>query len=164
MINFKSYIREIPDFPKMGINFKDIQPLIADEEAFFDAIDKMGQLIDMEKVDCFVGIESRGFIFAAALAAINHKGFKMIRKAGKLPDTESALFSVEYDLEYGTDRIEMERGWGNIVLVDDVYATGGTMKAAEQLADFAGYQVIDSLCLLDIGITKKHKTKCLISY
>ena len=163
-MDLKSYIKEVPDFPKEGINFKDIQPLLADEEAFFDALYKMGQLIDVNKVDYFVGIESRGFIFASALAVMNLKGFKMIRKAGKLPDTESALFSVEYDLEYGTDRIEMESGWGNIVLVDDVYATGGTMKAAEQLADFAGYQVIDSLCLLDIGITKEHKTKCLISY
>ena len=163
-MDFKSYIKEVPDFPKEGINFKDIQPLLQDSAAFYDAIYAMGELIDMDKVDYFVGIESRGFIFAAALASINLKGFKMIRKAGKLPDTESALFSVEYDLEYGTDRIEMERGWGNVILVDDVYATGGTMKAAEQLADFAGYQVIDSLCLLDIGITKEHKTKCLISY
>ena len=163
-MDFKSYIKEITDFPKIGINFKDIQPLLQDSEVFYDAIYDMGQLIDMEKVDYFVGIESRGFIFAAALASINLKGFKMIRKAGKLPDRGAALCRREYDLEYGTDIIEMESGWGNIVLVDDVYATGGTMRAAEELADFAGYQVIDSLCLLDIGITKEHKTKCLISY
>jgi len=70
-MDLKSYIKEVPDFPKEGINFKDIQPLLQDSEAFYDAIDKMGELIDMEKVDYFVGIESRGFIFAAALASIN---------------------------------------------------------------------------------------------
>lgn len=163
-MNFKSFIKDIPNFPKEGILFRDIQPLLQDSEAFYDAIYDMGQLIDMEKVDYFVGIESRGFILASALASINLKGFKMIRKAGKLPDTESSLFRVEYDLEYGSDAIEMQGGWGNVVIVDDVYATGGTMKAAEHLASFAGYQVIDSICLLDIGIVKKHTTKCLISY
>ena len=163
-MDLKSYIKEVPDFPKIGINFKDIQPLLQDSAAFYDTINAMGELIDMDKVDYFVGIESRGFIFAAALAVINLKGFKMIRKAGKLPDRGAALCRTEYNLEYGSDIIEMESGTGNIVLVDDVYATGGTMKAAEQLADFAGYQVIDSLCLLDIGIIKEHKTKCLISY
>lgn len=163
-MDLTNYIKEIPDFPKIGINFKDIQPLLQDSEAFYDAIYAMGELIDMEKVDYFVGIESRGFIFAAALASINLKGFKMIRKAGKLPDRETALCRTEYDLEYGSDIIEMETGTGNIVLVDDVYATGGTMKAAEELAALAGYQVIDSLCLLDIGIVKDHKIKCVISY
>jgi adenine phosphoribosyltransferase len=124
----------------------------------------MGELIDMEKVEYFVGIESRGFIFASALASINLKGFKMIRKAGKLPDIESVLHGVEYDLEYGSTAIEMEPGWGNVVIVDDILATGGTIKAAEQLATNAGYQVVDSLCLMDIGLTKNHTTKCLISY
>jgi adenine phosphoribosyltransferase len=160
----KDFIKDIPNYPKQGILFRDIQPLLQDSVAFYDAIYAMGELIDMEKVDYFVGIESRGFIFAAALAAINLKGFKMIRKAGKLPDRGASLCRTEYDLEYGSDVIEMESGWGNVVLVDDVYATGGTMKAAEELATFAGYQVIDSICLLDIGIVKDHKIKCLISY
>ena len=163
-MDFKNYIKEVPDFPKEGILYRDIQPLLQDSVAFYDAIYAMGELIDMEKVDYFVGIESRGFIFAAALAAINLKGFKMIRKAGKLPDRGAALCRTEYDLEYGSDVIEMESGWGNVVLVDDVYATGGTMKAAEELADFAGYQILDSICLLDIGIVKEHKTKSLIKY
>lgn len=163
-MDFKSYIRNIPNFPIEGILFRDIQPLLADSEAFYDATYEMGQLIDMEKVDYFVGVESRGFIFAAALASINLKGLKIIRKAGKLPDVEKALHRVEYDLEYGSAAIEMERGWGNVVIVDDVLATGGTIKAAEHLATFAGYQVIDSLCLIDIGLIKNHKVKCLISY
>jgi adenine phosphoribosyltransferase len=163
-MDFKSYIKEVPNFPKEGINFKDIQPLLEDPQAFEDAIQGMTDLIDTNSVDYFVGIESRGFIFATAMAWICNRGFKMIRKAGKLPDTESSLFRVEYDLEYGSDAIEMQGGWGNVIIVDDVYATGGTMKAAEHLATFAGYQVIDSLCLLDIGIIKEHTTKCLISY
>lgn len=160
----KNYIKDVPDFPKEGITFKDIQPLLEDPQAFEDAIQGMTDLIDIDSVEYFVGIESRGFIFATAMAWICNKGFKMIRKAGKLPDTESSLFRVEYDLEYGSDAIEMQSGWGNVVIVDDVYATGGTMKAAEHLATFAGYQVIDSLCLLDIGIVKNHTTKCLLSY
>jgi adenine phosphoribosyltransferase len=158
----KDYIREVPDFPKKGINYKDIQPLLADDNAFFDALYDLGELVDIEKVDYFVGIESRGFIFASALAAMNMKGFKMIRKAGKLPPAN--LVSIEYGLEYGRDTIEIEKGFGNVVIVDDVFATGGTMTAAEMICELAGYQVVDSICLLDIGINKKHTTKCLISY
>lgn len=163
-MDLKSYIKDIPDFPVEGVLFRDIQPLLADSEAFYDAIYEMGELIDMEKVDYFVGVESRGFIFASALASINFKGFKMIRKAGKLPDVEKALHRVEYDLEYGSAAIEMESGWGNVVVVDDVLATGGTIRAAEKLCTNAGYQVVDSLCLLDIGLIKNHDIKCLISY
>ena len=158
----KDYIREVPDFPKKGINYKDIQPLLADDNAFFDALYDLGELVDIEKVDYFVGIESRGFIFASALAAMNMKGFKMIRKAGKLPPAN--LVSIEYGLEYGRDTVEIEKGFGNVVIVDDVFATGGTMTAAEMICELAGYQVVDSICLLDIGINKKHTTKCLISY
>jgi len=158
----KDYIREVPDFPKKGINYKDIQPLLADDNAFFDALYDLGELVDIEKVDYFVGIESRGFIFASALAAMNMKGFKMIRKTGKLPPAN--LVSIEYGLEYGRDTIEIEKGFGNVVIVDDVFATGGTMTAAEMICELAGYQVVDSICLLDIGINKKHTTKCLISY
>lgn len=164
MTNLKTFIKDIPDFPAQGVLFRDIQPLLADSEAFYDAIYEMGELIDMEKVDYFVGVESRGFIFASALASINFKGFKMIRKAGKLPDVEKALHRVEYDLEYGSAAIEMESGWGNVVVVDDVLATGGTIRAAEKLCTNAGYQVVDSLCLLDIGLIKNHDIKCLISY
>ena len=164
MIDFKDYIREVPDFPKIGINFKDIQPLVADEEVFFDALYEMGQLIDVDKVDYFVGIESRGFIFASALAVMNLKGFKMIRKEGKLPDRNHVLHAVEYDLEYGSATIEMKPGTGKVVLVDDIYATGGTMEAAEELCKMSGYEVIGKLCLVDIGIKKGHDVKCLIKF
>ena len=158
----KDYIKEVPDFPKKGINYKDIQPLLADQEAFFDALYEMGQLIDVEKVDYFVGIESRGFIFASALAAMNLRGFKMIRKAGKLPNQKN-LVSFQYDLEYGSDTIEMEKGKGNVIIVDDVYATGGTMQAAKELCVEAGYNVLDTVCLLDIGLVKDHDTKVLLN-
>jgi adenine phosphoribosyltransferase len=164
MVDFKDYIEDVQDFPHEGILFRDIQPLLADSEAFYDAIYAMGELVDMENVDYFVGIESRGFIFAAALASINLKGFKMIRKEGKLPNTNDVLHAVEYDLEYGKDMIEMKPGKGNVVIVDDVYATGGTMFASELLCEMAGYKVIDKICLVDIGIKKGHDVKCLIEY
>lgn len=161
-MNLKSYIREIPDFPKNGILYRDIQPLLEDEFAFSEAILKMGELVKIPQY--WVGIESRGFIFASALSMIYGGGVKLIRKKGKLPDTVEPLHVVEYDLEYGTAAIEMKPGWGDVVLVDDVYATGGTMLASEQLATMSGYQVIDSLCLMDIGLVEHHHTKCLISY
>lgn len=161
-MELKSYIKEVPDFPKKGINYKDIQPLLADEQAFFDALYDMGELVNLEKVDYFVGIESRGFIFASALAAMNMKGFKMVRKAGKLPTGD--LVSMEYGLEYGRDTLEMEKGSGNVVIVDDVFATGGTMKAARLICDLAGYNVVDTISLIDIGLIQNHDTKCLISY
>ncbi len=160
-MDLKSYIKEVPDFPKKGINYKDIQPLLEDDQAFFEALYQMGELVDLTNVDYFVGIESRGFIFASALAAMNMKGFKMIRKKGKLPPGD--LITLEYGLEYGRDIIEMEEGIGNVVIVDDVFATGGTMTAASLVAETAGYQVVDEICLLDIGITKRG-IKCVISY
>lgn len=158
----KDYIREVPDFPKKGINYKDIQPLLANDEAMFDALYGMGELVDLEKVDYFVGIESRGFIFASALALMDLKGLKMIRKAGKLPPID--LVTMEYGLEYGRDTIEIEKGSGNVIIVDDIFATGGTMTAASAICKLAGYEVLDTLCLVDIGINKQHDTKCLISY
>ena len=164
MIDFKDYIEDVQDFPIEGITYRDIQPLLEDEEVFYDSIYELGQFVDMEEVDYFVGIESRGFIFASALASINLKPFKMIRKEGKLPDRNHVLHVVEYDLEYGSATIEMKPGKGKVVLVDDVYATGGTMEAAEELCKMSGYEVIGKLCLVDIGIKKDHDIKCLISY
>ena len=160
-MQFKQFIKEVPDFPKKGILYRDIQPLLEDARAFEDAIQGMLDLIDIDKVDYFAGIESRGFIFGTAMAWIANKGFKMIRKPGKLPGD---VLSIDYNLEYGSNVLEMQPGWGNTIIVDDVLATGGTIKAAEELATNAGYQVIDSLCLLDIGLLKNHDIKCLISY
>ena len=160
-MDLKQYIKDVPNYPIEGIVFKDIQPLLSDARAFEDAIQGMVDLIDIENVEYFAGIESRGFIFGTAMACITNKGFKMIRKPGKLPGEK---LSMDYDLEYGSNTIEMQYGWGNTIIVDDVLATGGTIKAAEILATNAGYQVIDSICLLDIGLLKNHNIKCLISY
>ena len=85
----------------------------------------------------------------------------MIRKPGKLPN-QGNLISLQYDLEYGSDTIEMEKGEGRVIIVDDVYATGGTMRAAKELCIEAGYKVLDTVCLLDIGLVKDHDTKILI--
>jgi adenine phosphoribosyltransferase len=160
-VELKSYIKSIEDFPKKGILYRDIQPLLNDARAFEDAIQGMVDLIDIHNVEYFAGIESRGFIFGTAMAWITNKGFKMIRKPGKLP---GEILSMDYELEYGSGTLEMQYGWGNTIIVDDVLATGGTIKAAEILATNAGYQVIDSICLLDIGLLKNHNIKCLISY
>ena len=163
MIDYKDYIESAYDFPKEGIEYRDIQPLLEDDFAFTRAIRELGELVD-EVPTFWVGIESRGFLFASALAMKFGGGVKMIRKQGKLPDTNHTLRCVSYDLEYGSATIEMKPGVGDVVIVDDVYATGGTMDAAEKLCELSGYDVTDKLCLLDIGIKKDHDVKCLINY
>jgi len=159
-MNLKQYIKDIPDFPKKGILFRDIQPLLADADAFTHACMQMSELD--EYPDYWVGIESRGFIFAAGIAAMRQGGFKMIRKEGKLPGKK--LNKIFYKYEYSEGALEMEPGKGKIVLVDDVYATGGTMESAEEMAICAGYDVIGKICLLDIGIAKPKGVKSLIKY
>ena len=162
-MDLNSFIKEVPDFPKKGIIYKDIQPLLQNARAFEDAINGMVDLlqVDLSKIDYVVGIESRGFIFGTAMAWITNSGFKMIRKPGKLPN-QNNLVSFKYDLEYGSDTIEMERGEGNVIIVDDVFATGGTMEAAKEICVEAGYKVLDTICLLDIGLIKDHDTKILL--
>jgi adenine phosphoribosyltransferase len=159
-MNLKQYIKDIPDFPKKGILFRDIQPLLADADAFTHACMQMSELD--EYPDYWVGIESRGFIFAAGIAAMRQGGFKMIRKEGKLPGKK--INKIFYKYEYSEGALEMEPGKGKIVLVDDVYATGGTMESAEEMAICAGYDVIGKICLLDIGIAKPKGVKSLIKY
>jgi adenine phosphoribosyltransferase len=146
-MDIKKHINEISDFPKPGISFKDISPLLSDSVSFHQVITQMWDLVELP--DYWVGIDSRGFIFAAALSSFNanFSGLKLIRKKGKLPPP---LISEEYELEYGTDTLEMKPGKGSVVIVDDVYATGGTMKAAENLCKKAGYDVIDKLVLIDL--------------
>lgn len=163
MIDYTDYIEDVKDFPKEGILYKDIQPLLEDDFVFPIAIQELGELVGSVPT-YWVGIESRGFLFASALSMKFGGGVKMIRKSGKLPDRNHVLHSVEYDLEYGSATIEMKPGNGDVVIVDDVYATGGTMTAAEGLATMSGYDVIDKICLLDIGIKKDHDVKCLITY
>ena len=162
MSYYKEHIESIQDFPKEGILYRDIQPLLENHTVFMDAVEDMGRLVDYGHVKYWVGIESRGFIFASALSMMYGGGVKLIRKSGKLPNEN--LKRVNYSLEYGIDTIEMKSGSGSVVLVDDIYATGGTMKASEELSKICGYDIIDKLCLLDIGIVEDHDIKCLIKY
>ena len=135
---------------------------LSDIDLFRKSIDMMSKPFLEQNIDVVVGIESRGFIFSTALAWSGNRGNKLIRKAGKLPPKD--LESVSYHTEYSVDTIQMEKGSGRVIIVDDVFATGGTMQAAVDLATKSGYEVIDTLCLIDIGIVKNHNTKCLISY
>ena len=162
---YKEYIGKIENFPIEGITYRDIQPLLANHTVFMEAIKDMGNLLET-KPDYWIALESRGFLFASALSMLFGGGVRLIRKKGKLGNLE--LCSVDYGLEYGKDSFEMahlpEFSSGNVVIVDDVYATGGTMKAAQGLCEKIGYNVTDKICLMDIGIVKDHDVKCLISY
>ncbi len=138
----RSRIRDIPDFPKEGILFKDITPLLADVEAFRTSIQLMAEGLDGRPVDAVIGIESRGFMFGAALADKLGVGFVPVRKPGKLP---AATYRAEYDLEYGSDAVEIHQdaiGTGDrVAIVDDLIATGGTARAAAELVEMCGAEV-----------------------
>jgi len=144
-----SLIRAIPDYPKPGILFQDITPLLADGAAFSTVTDHFAQFA--RPATSIAGIEARGFIFASALANKMKTGFVPIRKAGKLPHT---TFSQSYGLEYGTDVLEIHVDAipfaGEVLLIDDVLATGGTLDAAIQLVNRAGGSVYQILALLEI--------------
>ena len=150
-MNFKSLIRTIPDFPKAGIRFRDITPLLASGIGFNYVVDQLAQRYD-GKVDKFVGIEARGFIFGAALAHQLKAGFVPIRKPGKLPHTS---IGHDYDLEYGSNRIEIHvdglaKG-ERVVIVDDLLATGGTALAALSLAEKSGAQVVECAFVIELS-------------
>jgi len=164
MLRFKDLITEVPNFPIKGVNFKDISPLLADEGAFDECIEGMGEMVELPEY--WVGIDARGFIFASALSIYFGGGVVMCRKAGKLPPT---VFSHSYGTEYSEDTIQIKQGSGTAVIVDDVLATGGTLQAANYLAGTAGYNVIDNLVLIDLLYVPRVKdfnvkVKSLISY
>ena len=144
-MSYKDYITEVPDFPVEGVNFKDISPLLANEEVFDNCIEDMGEMVEIP--DYWIGIDARGFLFASALSIYFGGGIVMCRKAGKLPPT---VFSHSYGTEYSEDTIQIKRGSGTAIIVDDVLATGGTLQAANYLAGTAGYDVIDNLVLIDL--------------
>jgi adenine phosphoribosyltransferase len=138
-MDLKSYIREIPDFPKPGIVFRDLTTLLRQPEALSYTLDALTQKCADLAVDYVVGIESRGFIFGAPIAEKLSVGFIPVRKPGKLP---AAVHAVEYALEYGTDRVEIHQdalhSGSRVLVIDDVIATGGTAKATAELITKAG--------------------------
>lgn len=139
----EAHVRDVPDFPKEGILFKDITPLLAEPKAFTACLDLFAERFAGERLDAVVGIESRGFIFGAALAARMTASFVPARKPGKLP---AETDRVEYALEYGTDALEMHvdalsRG-DRVVIIDDLMATGGTAAAAVSLCERRGATVL----------------------
>ena len=150
-------IREIPDFPAPGIIFKDVTPILKDAEAFASVIEDIASF--SEGFDLVAGIEARGFILAAAVAGYTGKGFVPIRKSGKLP---YKTYSESYGLEYGTDTLEIHQDavlpGERVLLLDDVLATGGTLKAASKLIERCGGTIDSAVVLLEIpGLEGKSK-------
>ena len=151
----KKTIREIPDFPKPGIGFKDITPLFRDERAFRSAMDRLGDRYEGEKIDAVAGIDARGFIIASILAYRLGKGLILVRKAGKLP---AKVESESYTLEYGEAKIEVHKdaaGPGQrILVVDDLLATGGTAAAAGRIFERLGARVEGYGFLVELDFLK----------
>lgn len=150
-MDLKAKIRVIEDFPKPGISFKDITTLLEDAEAFQYAIKQMAEFCRQRSVDMIVGVESRGFILGAPLAYELGLGFALIRKPGKLP---GEILRVEYDLEYGSDALEIHKDaiqpGMNVVLVDDLLATGGTISAAAKLVEQVGANISGFAFLIEL--------------
>jgi len=150
-MDIKDHIREIPDFPKPGILFYDISTLLADADAWQVTMGRLAKEVSRHQPDVLAGIESRGFLVAAPLALKLGMGFIMVRKEGKLPGEK---ISYEYDLEYGTDTVEVQADavepGQRVVLVDDLLATGGTMAAATTLLRKVGADVVGAACILEL--------------
>ena len=140
--DLRAKIREVPDFPKPGILFYDITTLLKDADAFREVIDRMAEMVKDERIDLVVGMESRGFIFAAPLADRLGAGFVPVRKLGKLP---AETLEVEYDLEYGTATLEIHRdairAGQRVLIVDDLLATGGTVLGTIELVSRLGGEI-----------------------
>ena len=152
-------LRDIPDFPKPGILFKDITPVLADGDAFAEAIAAMAEPCRGVALDAVVGVEARGFILGAALARELDAGFVPVRKPGKLP---GHTLSQDYGLEYGRDRLEIHAdalpAGARVIVVDDVLATGGTLKAALVLVERQGAQVVGTAVLVELGFLAARAT------
>jgi adenine phosphoribosyltransferase len=148
----KPLIREIPDFPKKGILFRDITPLLADPSGIALAVELLANPFRGKNIDLVVGAESRGFIFGTAVACCLSAGFVLVRKPGKLPHKK---VSMTYDLEYGTDTLEMHEDSilkdQRVLIVDDLLATGGTMKACCDLVEKIGGNVVGLAVLIELA-------------
>jgi adenine phosphoribosyltransferase len=167
MQDLRQFVVDIPDFPKPGILFRDISPLLRRHfSATIEAVESLFSEDEWRSVDAVAGIESRGFILASALAERRDKGFVPIRKKGKLPPP---VVDIAYDLEYGTGVLEMQAGQGRLLLVDDVLATGGTLTASVALSRLAGYSILGVGVLIDIGIApgfrcNDHEPRVVLQY
>ena len=150
-INLKDHIRHVPDFPKPGILFYDISTLLAHPGAWRETVDQLRDVVQPQKPDLLAGIESRGFLVAAPLALALGCGFVMLRKRGKLP---GATVPYTYDLEYGSDTIEIQKDaiqpGQRVVLLDDLLATGGTLAAAVELLRKVGAQVVGASTIIEL--------------
>ena len=155
MDELKKLIREVPDFPKPGINFYDITTLLKDAEGLESTIDALTELCRGMDIDTVVGVESRGFIFAAPLAYQLGAGFIPVRKPAKLP---AEKVSISYDLEYGQDTLEMHKdavGEGHkVLIVDDLLATGGTARAVVDLVESVGGKVAGLIFVVELDFLK----------
>jgi adenine phosphoribosyltransferase len=148
----KDLVRDVSDFPRAGVTFKDITPLLADAQGLATVTEALADHFGAERIDKVLGVEARGFIIAAPLACRLGAGFVPVRKKGKLP---SVVFSDTYDLEYGTDTLEVHtdavaRG-ERALIVDDVLATGGTAAATRRLVDRLGAETVGFGCVLELG-------------
>jgi adenine phosphoribosyltransferase len=148
----KAYVRDVPDYPKPGIMFKDITPLLGDPDAFRASVDALAEPYAATPVDKVIGIEARGFVFAAPVSYGLHAGFVPVRKPGKLP---FEIESEAYELEYGTDLLEIHRDaiapGEQVLVVDDVIATGGTAAATARLVERLGGTVVGFAFVLELG-------------
>jgi adenine phosphoribosyltransferase len=155
----KAAIRDVQDFPKPGILFRDISPLLKSHfAATIEALDGLLTEVEWRAIDAVAGIESRGFILGAALALRRGKGFVLVRKQGKLPPP---VVEVSYALEYGSGVLEMQRGQGRVLLIDDVLATGGTLSASADLCVRAGYSVAALAVLIDLKLVVDYRWRDL---
>jgi adenine phosphoribosyltransferase len=150
-MDLKDHIRSIPDFPKPGILFYDISTLLAHPEAWRMTVERLAEAVRPLRPDLLVGIESRGFLVAAPLAYALGSGFAMVRKSGKLP---GEIVRYTYDLEYGTDTIEMQADaitpGQRVLVLDDLIATGGTTEAAIKLVRQQGGEVVGAACIIEL--------------
>ena len=170
-MNIADYIAEIPDYPKPGVLFRDITTLLADGEAFHEAIDQMAAKVADLDFDLIIGSEARGFLFGTPLAYKLHKPFALVRKKGKLP---RQTVSADYALEYGTATLEMHKDsikpGQKVLIVDDLMATGGTIQAMAKLTETLGGTVAGVLVLMelkDLGcreILKDYRLESVVVY
>lgn len=171
-MNLKKYIREIPDWPKKGVNFKDITTLLEEPVVFQYVIDKLGEPYSKIKIDKVVGIDARGFLLAGAIAYKLKAGVSIARKNGKLP---YQTLSKEYSLEYASEVMEMHRGTikknEKVLIVDDLIATGGTLTAAGELILEMGGEIVGVAAIIELPflggskkLREKYRVDCLVSY